>query len=696
MGATSTLGGEDSGVPRGWGHDRGDGMTHRLLVRQLNALGCSEACLPEDASTWRQLLDLVGRTYTEIEQDLDALHQAVEVARKDADSSDGKVPATAADGGAGSGRSGAGPSPSLSNGDALPAQPGLMSLVFEAADEGMVVIDRYRQVISANPAFSRVLGYGADEVVGKAPEFLLEGCGAERYGLIWAAVAEQGSWRGELTGRSADGEAVPLQLTLHEARDASGQTHGYVAFLCDRSEVAHSRRELEHVGTHDALTGLANRVLFYDRLTSAIHRCRRSALSGALLFIDLDRFKTVNDALGHQVGDELLIQVAHRIRSVSRQEDLVARMGGDEFALIVEDLRQPEQAAGIAEKLIELFSEPFAFNGYRFNLSASVGITIFPNEGIDNAELLKQADVAMYAAKQRGGNRFRFYLPELTRQAQQRASMEAGLRHAVDSGQLILLYQPQYALTSGELVSVEALVRWRPPELGLVLPQQFVHLAELTGLIDRLGEWVLREVCRQIVNWKRAGMRSVPVSVNIAHRQILDPGFSAMVAEILGETSVSADLLELEVAEKVLLDCGAMACQSLAELHAMGCGLVVDDFGSAKFSLADLMKYGFRSLKIDRGLIHGGRGRQLEKTFVQATVAMAKTLRLRVGAKGIQTAGQHKFALSQQCDEVQGFLYSPPVEAQIIPSLQLLRGLTLSGTDSIESIPPENLVQIAS
>ena len=668
-------------------------MTHRLLVLQLKALGCSEACLPEDAATWHQLLDLVGRTYAEIENDLDALHQAVAVTRRDAVPSDGNVAATAVDGGDGSGRSGAGPAPSLSNVGALPAQSGLMSLVFEAANEGMVAIDRYRRVLSVNPAFTRFLGYQAAEVVGNEPEFLLEGCGAEQYGLIWAALSEQDSWRGELTARSAKGEAVPLQMTLRQARDEAGQAVGYVAFLCDRSEVAQSRRELEHVGTHDALTGLSNRALFYDRLANAIHRCRRSALSGALLFIDLDRFKTINDTLGHHIGDEILIQVAQRIRSVSRQEDLVARIGGDEFAVIVEDLKQPEQAAGVARKLIELFNEPFALKGYRFNLSASVGITIFPSEGTDNAELLKQADVAMYAAKQRGGNRFRFYLPELTRQAQQRAFMEEGLRHAVDLGQLVLLYQPQYALTSGDLVSVEALVRWRHPQLGLVPPQQFVHLAELTGLIDRLGEWVLREVCQQIVNWKRAGMRPVPVSVNIAHRQILDPGFSGMVAEILEETGVAAGLLELEVAEKVLLDCDAMACQSLAELHAMGCRMVVDDFGSTKFSLADLVKYGFRSVKIDRGLIRAGRGRHLEKIFVQATVAMARSLQLRVGAKGIQTEGQHKFALSQQCDEVQGFLYSPPVEAQLIPGMQSMRGLAPSGASPI---PSENLAQIAS
>ena len=358
--------------------------------------------------------------------------------------------------------------------------------------------------------------------------------------------------------------------------------------------------------------------------------------------------------------------------------------------MIAEDLREPEQAAGVAAKLTELFREPFAFKDCKFNLSASVGITLFPDAGTDSAELLKQADVAMYAAKQRGGNRYRFYLPERTRKAQQRASLLAGLRDAVDAAQLTLLYQPQCALASGELASVEALVHWRHPRLGLVPPQQFRHLAELTGVIDKVGEWVLRQACQEITHWKRAGMRPVPVSVNLSRRQILDPGFSHLGSAILAETGISAELLELEVDEKLVPEIETLACQNLAALHALGCGMVLDDFGSAKFSLLDLVKYGFHGIKIHGGLIRGGRGQYPEKAFLQATVAMAKTLRLRVGAKGIQTAGQHKFALSHQIDDVQGFLYSPPMEAPLIPALQSLCARASSG-----AVPQTNRVHLA-
>jgi len=642
-------------------------VIHPLLEGQLKALGCGPHRLPEDADAWRRFLDRVDQTYWEIEADLEAVHQAV----------GGPLPAAAGES----------------------SQPRLTQLIGHTLEGGgiedelrramswagdinpaMLVLDGARRVVAANPLAVWLTGLEPEQMLGREVGFLTNPSEAEPPpGLMWSEAARDGVWSGDLRICDARGGEAPTRVSLYRVSDHEGEAAFFVVCLTELVERGHAQQGRNHVGTHDPLTGLSNRALFRDRLERAIRRSQRSGLSGALLFIDLDRFKAINDSLGHQVGDELLIRAAQRFRKISRREDLVSRIGGDEFAVIVEQLKEPEQAASVARKLAGVFDEAFSLRGYEFRLSASIGVTLFPDEGTDAGVLLKQADAAMYRAKQQGGGGFRFFTPQLTDLAAERYAMELRLREAADAGQLMLLYQPLFDLRDGALVAVEALLRWRHPELGLVVPGRFLHLAEVTGVIDRIGEWTLREACRQLVEWAHDGSQGLSVSVNLSRQQILRPDFSRRLNAILEQSGADSRRLELEIAEPILRDCDAAGWRNLAELQELGCGLIIDDFGSASFSIPDLVRYGFRRLKTQAELNASAGGQGNQPVVLRATVAMARALGIRVVAKGVQSEAQHHLALAEGCDEVQGLLYSPPTEAERITGLPPLGARGLGG-----------------
>lgn len=550
----------------------------------------------------------------------------------------------------------------------------LASTVFEAVTEGMVILDRGHRVSFVNSAFTHITGHSEAEAVGQEPRFLQSGASEEKLRIIWSIVDAKGSWRGELQSRRANGQIYHLWLSINAVKDSSERITHYALVLSDISELKRSQDELEYIANHDPLTHLPNRALFHQQLEQAIHRSKRINLKGALFFLDLDRFKNINDTLGHHVGDDLLFQVAERLRQTAREEDMIARIGGDEFTLVIENLHRAEDAARVAKNLLKTFSAPFPLKGYELDISASIGISIFPDDGDEISLLTKQADSAMYSAKEQGRNTFRFFTQKLTETAFEFFDLEISLRRALELNQLFLLYQPQYDLISGELIGVEALIRWNHPGMGLVSPNRFIPIAEVSGLIEPIGEWVLQTAATQAVLWNRAGLKPFPVSVNLSRRQLNNPGLVEMVSNILETTGLPGERLELEITESALLETEERACTSLEKLRTLGCSIAIDDFGTGYSSLANLKLFPLDRLKIDKSFVRDVTKDPNDEAIIRATIALGHSLQLSVIAEGVETEAQRDFLLKEGCREVQGFLFSQPVEAKRIEEMMKVTG----------------------
>ncbi len=546
----------------------------------------------------------------------------------------------------------------------------LASTVFEAVTEGMVILDRDHHIIFVNRAFTYITGHSEAEVVDNKPHFLKSGASEEKLRIIWSIVEAKGVWRGELQNRRANGQSYHLWLSINAVKDSNKRITHYALVLSDISELKHSQEKLEYIANHDPLTHLPNRALFHEQLEQAIHRSKRINRRGAVFFLDLDRFKNINDTLGHHVGDDLLFQVAERLRQAAREEDMIARIGGDEFTLVIENLNRPEDAAKVAKNLLKTFSAPFPLKGYELEITASIGISIFPDDGDEISQLTKQADSAMYSAKEQGRNTFRFFTQKLTETAFEFFDLEISLRRALELNQLFLLYQPQYDLISGQLIGVEALIRWNHPGMGMVSPNRFIPIAEVSGLIEPIGEWVLQTAATQSIQWDMAGLKPFPVSVNLSRRQLNNPGLVDMVSRILETTGLPGERLELEITESALLETEEQACSSLEKLRALGCSIAIDDFGTGYSSLANLKLFPLDRLKIDKSFVRDVTKDPNDEAIIRATIALGNSLQLSVIAEGVETEAQRDFLLKEGCREVQGFLFSQPVEAKRIEEME--------------------------
>jgi len=545
----------------------------------------------------------------------------------------------------------------------------LASTVFEASHEGMVIMDAQRNVISVNSAFHGITGLTEDEVIGTPPDFLTAAYPSNRLDDIWGIVTARGRWRGEINGRRVQGEIYPLWLTLDSVRDKHGRITHYVALLCDVSEIKRSQQELEYVANHDPLTHLPNRHLFHHQLEEALHRSKRSQRLGALFFLDLDRFKQINENLGHHMGDQLLVDVADRLKRLAREEDLLARLGGDEFTLIIENLTHPEDAAKIAKKIICSFTVPFCLDNYELEVTTSIGISLFPTDGTEIDKLVKQADTAMYAAKEAGRNTFHFYTHQLTDSAFEFFSLEMKLKKALERKEFFLLFQPQYELATGRLIGVEALIRWHHPELGLVLPEQFIPLAEVCGLIEPIGKWVIEAACRQIALWDHLGLKAVLVSINVSRRQLVSPSIVGDTHKALADNGIDGSRLELEITESTFYHSEEQARDNLEQLRGLGCSIAIDDFGTGYSSLSNLKEFSLDRLKIDKSFIHDVDQEPSNEKIIRATIALGNSLQLKVIAEGVETEAQRSFLLAEGCKEVQGNLFSLPLSAEQVAKL---------------------------
>ncbi|MDG4594803.1 MAG: PAS domain S-box protein [Candidatus Contendobacter sp.] len=540
----------------------------------------------------------------------------------------------------------------------------LAAVVFEAAREAIFVADAETRILAVNPAFTVLTGYAEATVRGRSPRLLWADRQPEAYfEAMERTAAREGVWQGEFWARRRDGERRAALASLCAVRDASGRILHYVGIATDVTDQKAAERRIERLAYYDSLTDLPNRTLLAQRAAMALALAARHRNSLAVLFFDLDRFKEVNDALGHAAGDALLAQVAARLQALVRVEDTVCRLGGDEFVLLLPEADQ-EGALRVADKALAAFRQPFAVAGHDLSATASVGIALYPHDGADFAELLKNADAAMYRAKHTGRNTRVFYDRAMNAATLARMVLEAELRQAIAAGQLRAYYQPKVRLSDGTLVGAEALVRWEHPDRGLIPPGQFIPVAEASDLIVALGDWMLVEVCRQLAAWRRQGGSPLTVAVNLAARHFRQPGLTDRIRGLLDAHDLPAQALELELTESTLLDANADTIETLRQLERLGLGLALDDFGTGYSSLSYLKRLPLTALKIDQGFVRDLVANPDDRAIAATIVALGHHLELAVVAEGVETEDQRRLLLEQGCDLAQGYLFSRPLPAE--------------------------------
>ncbi|MEA3639480.1 MAG: PAS domain S-box protein [Lamprobacter sp.] len=549
------------------------------------------------------------------------------------------------------------------------------STVFENSSEAIMVTDAEQRLVAVNRAFSDISGYQESEVVGRRPDLLSSGQDdAALCKSIWLAIEHRGSWRGEIWNRRKDGEIYPARMTISSVRDDHGQVTNYIGIFNDISDAKRSEEELYRLAHSDALTGLPNRTLLRARMEQSLQHAKREKQMLALLFIDLDLFKNVNDSLGHSVGDELLQDVAMAIQSEVRESDTLARLGGDEFVILMEAIEDPASVAQLAQRLCEKISQPLQVGERELQVTASIGVSLFPSDGQSMDSLLSNADMAMYRAKDHGRNTYRFFEAEMTERAMQRLRHETALRGALTRGELSLLYQPQVQLNNAQIHGAEALLRWTHPELGAVSPLDFIPIAEEIGLISELGKWVLEQACKQLIAWDAEGFQVHRLAVNISVQQVERIDLVDEIREIFQRTGVAPERFELEVTESMLMRNVDRVIANLSALRDLGITIAVDDFGSGFSSLGYLKTLPISRLKIDKTFVDGVTVDDNDDAIARAIIALGKALGLDVIAEGVETSAQAAFLEHEGCNEAQGYLFGRPMKPDELHQLSLERG----------------------
>jgi diguanylate cyclase (GGDEF)-like protein/PAS domain S-box-containing protein len=532
--------------------------------------------------------------------------------------------------------------------------------LWECASEAILTADSEGIVLFANQAAERVFGRPIPAVIGHSIERLVPGVRS------LCADAESGPSAGrrrpvEWRGLHAAGHELPLELAFSTFERSGRRLFTIVAR--DIFERKRAEEKVRHLAFHDALTGLPNRLLFNDRLTVSLAQAHRSHQKLAVFYLDLDRFKLINDSLGHSIGDELLRRVADRLRSVVRDGDTVARLGGDEFIVLAPRIAAEEDAKTIARKILAAIRLPFAIEDREFFVTTSVGVSTYPGDGVDPDTLIRNADTAMYRAKERGRDEFQFYAPAMTSSVVDRLALENRLRQALRNQEFVLFYQPIVDLADGRVRGAEALLRWQHPERGLLLPAEFIPLAEASGLIGPIGRWVLQRACAQIREWQSAGDPQFTVSVNLSPRQFHQADLVAQVAAALASSGIGPSSLDLEITETNAMENADQTISTLWELRKLGVGVSMDDFGTGYSSLNYLKRFPIDRVKLDRSFVRDVVTKSEDAAIVRAVISMAHTLQLVVTAEGVENRDQLSFLRRHRCDEMQGYLFSPPVSA---------------------------------
>ncbi|BBN87799.1 putative bifunctional diguanylate cyclase/phosphodiesterase [Azospira sp. I09] len=545
----------------------------------------------------------------------------------------------------------------------------LWASVLEQSREAVFVTDAENRILLVNRAFVAVTGYTLEEARGRTPRFLQSGRHDQAfYANLWRSLKETGHWQGEIWDRAKDGRIHPQWAAISAVADAAGTVSNYIAIYSDLTEHKAAQDRIQFLAQHDPLTGLPNRMLLQDRLTVAIAAAAREGHEVGVLFIDLDRFKTINDSLGHSVGDELIKGVTKRLQDAVRESDTVSRLGGDEFIVVLHRIRRSEDAAHVADAVLAQLTAPFNIAGKELRVTASIGISVFPADGEDEEGLIKNADTAMFHAKERGRNNYQFFRPEMNARAGERLALENSLRGAVQRKEFVLFYQPQVEIRSGRLVGAEALIRWRRGDSGFVSPADFIPLAEETGTILEIGDWVLAEACRQQVQWDQQwpamGLKPVPVAVNLSSLQFRQKHFKENLLDIVGDYPLPAGRIELELTESIVMEEPEQVGAVLAELKQAGLRLSIDDFGTGYSSLSYLKRFPLDKLKIDASFVRDIVNDSADLAIVHAVVSLGHSLGLKVVAEGVEHEAELLILNAMGCDIAQGYHFCRPVPAE--------------------------------
>ncbi|WP_448091533.1 phosphodiesterase DibA [Pseudomonas lini] len=536
--------------------------------------------------------------------------------------------------------------------------------VFDCTREGVLVTNSKGLIVHVNRAFMEITGYPREEVLGQRPNMFKSGHHLPGfYQAMFATLESLGEWSGEIWNRRKSGEIYPQWQTIRLIRDDQGRLSQYVAVFSDISAIKNSEHELTHLAHHDPLTDLPNRLLLTDRVGQAVASAQVHKRGCALLMIDLDHFKLINDRLGHSVGDQLLKAVAARLNALFGPGITLARLSGDEFAVLAENCPQPGHAAALAQRGIDGLKEPFQIDGHPLFINASIGISLFPSDALSAEQLLRNADSALFKAKSAGRDGYALYTEELTAHAQQRVEIAFQLRQALEQQELRVYYQPVHDLKTSRLIGVEALVRWEHPQRGLVSPAEFIPIAERTGLIAEIDAWVMRQACRQMCQWQATGVLLSFVAVNVSSRLFARRELYQQVAQVLHDTGLDPAYLELEVTESAVMEDPEVALEQMHRLRELGVRLAIDDFGTGYSSLLRLKRLPVQKLKIDQGFVAGLPCDEDDAAIVRVIIALARSMGMQVHAEGIEQVEQAGFLLEHDCDLGQGYWFGRPVPA---------------------------------
>lgn len=556
----------------------------------------------------------------------------------------------------------------------------LAGQVFETASEGIMLTDAQNRIISVNPAFEVITGYAAAEVMGKDPKLLSAGLQApDYYHGMWLGLQREGRWEGEVWNRRKSGEPFAQRLSVSIIRDEWGHIKRHLAMFSDVTTQKRQAEEIEHQAGHDSLTGLPNRRLLADRMAQAIARAQRQSGQVGIMMLDLDGFKHINDTLGHRLGDLLLIETARRLVHCVRESDTVARVGGDEFMMVLPEIQGQNDLQTLAAKINDHIGEPFCIEGRDLFVSASIGLTLFPSDGTNAEMLLANADTAMYRAKSEGKNTYRFFTQDMQQQALDRARVENGLRRALRDGEFVLYYQPVFELSTGTLVKAEALIRWLDPECGLVEPIEFIPVAEDTGLIVPVGSWVMQTAARQAAQWKNMAPPGFRIGINLSAPQFQRGDCAALLHDVLEAEGAGPQQLVVEITENVFIGDKGEALRQLVEMKSLGVQVAIDDFGTGFSSLSYLKHFPIDTLKIDQSFVSGIPDDAEDVALVEAIISMSRALDLDVIAEGIETEAQRSFLVGSGCRCGQGYLLGMPVPADEFAELYLRRTISAVG-----------------
>ena len=546
----------------------------------------------------------------------------------------------------------------------------LAASVFKESIEAIVITNDKGMILRVNPAFTTITGFDESDSLGKTPSILQSGHHNQIfYDELWNSLLNKGSWQGEIWNRKKNGKLFPVWQTITTVYDNENKITQFISIFSDITEKKSSEERIFHLAHFDVLTDLPNRSAFNNNLDQAIIHASRGKNILALLFLDLDNFKLINDSLGHQAGDILLIEVSKRIQKLLRDDDIVARLGGDEFTVLLHDIRNAKDSINVAEKILTSMNTPFLIDGNDIVISSSIGISLYPDDGTNAQTLLKNADTAMYQAKDKGRNNFQFFTNEMNIKAMQRLDIEREMRNAIEREEFILHYQPQINLLDESIIGVEALIRWNHPEKGLISPAVFIPVAEENGFIIKLGEWVMQESCKQLKIWIEKYNVNIRMSVNVSARQFTKKYLFELVNQTIKHSKIPPQLLELELTESAIMENTDDTIIILNDLRGMGVNLAIDDFGTGYSSMAYLKRFPIQKLKIDQSFIRDLATDEDDAAIVNATITMAHNLNLTVIAEGVETKEQLRFLRLNDCDEVQGYYYSKPVPAEEIDNM---------------------------